>query len=62
MTEFDRWLTLIGKQVRVTLDHDDPEAVIEGQLVGLTEDGQGTVIPEDGIRHYCWPVLEVEEL
>jgi hypothetical protein len=64
MSEFETWVALIGtgRQVRVTLDREDPRAVIVGELVGLSEDGQGTVIPEDGIRHYVWPVLAVEEL
>jgi hypothetical protein len=62
--EFDTWVALIGsgKRVRVVMDRDDPHAFSEGELVGLTDDGQGTVIEDDGLRHYVWPVLEVSVL
>ena len=52
---------LLGKQVRVTLAHDDPNGVAEGQLLAF-DDGGGFVLLDDmGFKHYCWPMLLIEE-
>jgi hypothetical protein len=56
---FDYWRTLIGAQVTVIMDRDDPAANTSGQLVGLSEDGQATVLQSDGMRHYVWPALVI---
>jgi hypothetical protein len=56
--------SLIGMPttVKVILDLDDPNATVTGKIVGLTDDGQVTILMEDGVRHYCWPLLRVEEV
>lgn len=54
-------LAMMQKRVKITLDWDDPNAVAVGQLVGLSEDGQATIIQDDMMRHYVWPVLKIEE-
>lgn len=68
----------LGRQVRVTLDpglhaeddraRRDPGAVlrmavtIEGRLVHATDDGEVTLVADDGSRHYAWPGLHIEVL
>jgi hypothetical protein len=50
---------LLGQQVTITLDRDDPAGVIRGRLVSLTAGGECVVDTEDG-RRYGWPALEIE--
>lgn len=53
--------SMLGKQVRVTLNHDDKDAVVTGQLLSFSEDGEIVILDEVGIKHWCWPNLECEE-
>lgn len=39
----------------------EPEIRLRGLLVALTEEGEATLII-DGVRRYCWPVLEIREI
>lgn len=52
---------LLGKQVTVILNHDDPKAVSRGQLLGFGEGGNIEILEDDGFIHYCWPMLEIRE-
>lgn len=61
MQSLNEQLALMRKNVRITLDWEDGDAFIVGKLVGLSEDGEGIVICDDGMRHHCWPVLKIEE-
>ncbi len=59
--EWDKARTLLGQQVRVVLDYDDDNAIAEGKLLSLCEDGEIVVQDNCGMVHYCWPLLEIEE-
>ncbi|AER48747.1 hypothetical protein CM07_gp68 [Mycobacterium phage Alma] len=61
MSWLEHMKTMLGKQVRVTLDYQEP-AVAEGQLLSFTEDGEVVVLAEDGTKHWCWPNLKTELL
>ena len=60
---WERYRELVGKRVRVTLDHNrhDPLATMEGILVGVDQGGGVSVFAADGL-HNGWPCLEVEAL
>jgi hypothetical protein len=49
---------LLGKQVVVTLG---PATIVEGRLLGFAEDGDFEVLGDDGVVHYCWPMLDIED-
>lgn len=51
---------LLGKEVKVTLAHDDPRGVVEGTLLSFADSGEVIVRDEMGFTHWCWPMLEVE--
>lgn len=58
---------MLGKRVRVFLNMPQPgdrtEAVIaEGQLIGFGQGGDFEIIEDDGFVHYCWPMLDIEEV
>jgi hypothetical protein len=55
---------LLGKQVRVTIDRPihDPAHIVEGKLLGFGDDGTFEVMQDDGFVHYCWPMLDIEEV
>jgi hypothetical protein len=52
---------LLGQQVRIMLDLEDENAVAEGQLLSICEDGSFVVLDDMGMKHYCWPLLKVAE-
>jgi hypothetical protein len=63
----DKMTALLGKRVRVMLNMPQPgdrtEAVIaEGKLIGFGQGGEFEVIEDDGFVHYCWPMLDIEEV
>ena len=42
---------------------DRTEAVIsEGKFLGFGQGGEFEVIEDDGFVHYCWPMLDIEEV
>lgn len=54
-----RQLSLLGKRVRVKLD---AEVLVIGQLLGFGQGGDFEILEDDGFVHYCWPMLEIEEV
>lgn len=55
--------TFLGKRVKVTLDHGDTKPVIAtGQLLGFSDGGDFEILEDDGFVHYCWPLLDMEEI
>jgi hypothetical protein len=58
--EHQRWVALLGKQVRVTLDDHDESAVTNGTLLGFSDSGDVEVLEDDGFIHHCWPGLVIE--
>lgn len=59
--EWNKARPLLGEQVRVMLDFDDQNAVAEGQLLSLCDDGEIVILGDDGMKYYCWPLLKIEE-
>jgi hypothetical protein len=53
---------LLGSQVRVTLNPGDPLAIASGRLLSFTNDGETCVQYDDGVIHWCWPMLYLEEV
>ncbi len=55
---------LLGKQVKVRLtDQSEKERIIvEGQLLEFGQGGDFVILDEMGFAHYCWPMLEIEEV
>jgi hypothetical protein len=61
--------TLLGRRVVVTVNKERLEAgggessalPIEyvGVLHAVTEDGEVALVDDDGVRAYCWPLLEI---
>lgn len=64
--DFDKLPPLLGKNVRVTLQHGSPDGsdavVAEGVLLSYEDSGQVVVQDEMGFAHYCWPMLDIEEV
>ncbi|QUU29314.1 hypothetical protein SEA_DIMINIMUS_130 [Mycobacterium phage Diminimus] len=60
--QVDKYKPLLGKQVKVTLDNDDPKAIATGTLLSFSDDGEVVVQDEMGFVHYCWPNLKMEEI
>ncbi len=53
--------TLLGQQVRVVFRYDQGIAEItEGELLGFGQGGEFEILEDDGLIHYCWPMLTVE--
>ena len=59
MTTKDEAQQFLGKRVRITLD-DDGAVIVTGQLLGLGEGGNFEILEDDGLVHYCWPLLKIE--
>jgi hypothetical protein len=57
----DEYRALLGKRVRVTLNHEE-KVITEGQLLGFGEGGDFEILEDDGFVHYCWPMLSIEEV
>lgn len=57
--------TLLGKRVKVTLvrpEDDTPWTIAVGQLLGFGDGGDFEILQDDGFVHYCWPMLDIEEI
>lgn len=52
-------VSLLGKKVRVKLD---VEVTVTGTFLGFGDGGDFEILEEDGFIHYCWPMLEIEEI
>lgn len=61
MKSIEEIQSLLGKHVRVVVSYNDPEVVVEGKLLSFDEGGGFVVLDEMGFKHYCWPLLEIEE-
>lgn len=62
---WSRYKAFLGKQVRVRLGTETDgvtPVVVEGKLLGFGDGGEFEVEESDGAVHYCWPMLEVEEV
>jgi hypothetical protein len=56
---------LLGKRVSVTLTEPDaPEGleVCQGTLLSFADSGEAVLVDRMGFVHYCWPMLDVEEI
>lgn len=54
---------LLGKRVYVRLgEHEGKPVITTGQLLGFGDGGDFEILEDDGFVHYCWPMLEVEEV
>lgn len=63
----DTTRALLGKRVKVTLaranEQTGEEAVIaRGIFLGFGQGGDLEIQEEDGFVHYCWPLLDIEEV
>lgn len=56
--EHTRRIRLLGRRVRVTLDES---VVVEGVLLAYADGGDFEIKCDDGMVHYCWPMLDIEE-
>lgn len=54
--------SLLGRKVRIRLDSDKHDIIVEGQLLGFGDGGNFEILTEDGFVHYCWPLLEITPL
>ena len=59
MTLAHESLHLIGKYVRVSYG-EAGYTVIRGRLLSIDEFGECAVVDDEGIMHYCWPLLNIE--
>jgi hypothetical protein len=48
---------LLGHRVRVRLAD---AVIVTGQLLGFGDGGDFEILCEDGMVHYCWPMLSIE--
>lgn len=57
---------LLGHHVRVVLvkgnEGGDPKTITSGTLLGFGDGGDFEILEADGMVHYCWPMLEIEQL
>lgn len=51
--------TLLGKRVRVFLSES---TIVTGTLLAFGDGGDFEILEDDGFVHYCWPLLEIEEI
>lgn len=64
MITMDEMRALLGKQVVVTLQREDPPesaVVARGQLLKIADSGEFVVMDDGGFCHYCWPALDMRE-
>jgi len=55
--------SLLGKRVRVVLDHfDTRHVVVEGVFLGYGDGGEFEIEGEDGLVYHAWSRLHVEEV
>jgi hypothetical protein len=50
----------LGQQVEVYLG--DEKLIIRGQLLGFGQGGDFEILCDDGMIHYCWPMLDVSPI
>lgn len=50
---------LLGEQVQVGMGGD---VIAEGQLLEVGEDGGYVIADDNGVKHYCWPMLSIESV
>lgn len=55
---FARAKSLLGKRVKVQLWNK--HVVVEGQFLGFGDGGDFEILEDDGLVHYCWPMLDIE--
>jgi len=60
MPDLDYARSLLGQQVRVVLNEDDVNVVVEGKLLGVGDDGDVEILEDAGYARYCWPMLKIE--
>lgn len=60
--KFDVMRSYIGQRCKVILDRFDPQAVKVGLLESLADDGEAVMVDDDGVRYWCWPVLEIQSV
>jgi len=63
--ETDKTHSLLGKRVRVTLEearNECPPIIVTGKFLGFGEGGDIEIEEDDGFIHWCWPMLNVEEV
>lgn len=49
----------LGRRVKVKLSDT---MICEGKLLGFGDGGTLELLEDDGFVHYCWPMLDVEEV
>lgn len=65
----------LGKKVKVWLDRkahylavpgngpvSTEDVITTGVLLGFGEGGDFEILEDDGFVHYCWPMLDIEEV
>ena len=68
ITNHDETVALLGKRVRVTLSHggwpdpDSPAHISEGKFLSFGQGGDVVIMEDDMFVHYCWPMLDIEEV
>lgn len=53
---------LLDRRVRLTLQHVPWREAVEGILLRVDIGGEAALLCDDHRVHYCWPVLEIENL
>lgn len=56
---FDEFKTFLGKRVRVRLAET---TIVTGTLLAFGDGGDFEILEDDGFVHFCWPMLEIEEI
>ncbi len=61
---FDEIRSYLGRRVRVTLTdiRETPASIAEGIFLGIGDGGDFEILEDDGFVHYCWPLLNIEDL
>jgi hypothetical protein len=52
--------SLLGKRVTVSLS-ETGSVIVTGTLLGFGNGGDAEILEDDGLVHYCWPALRMEE-
>lgn len=60
-------IAMLGKRVRVVLHKPHPgdrdvAVISEGTFLGFGDGGDVQLEEDDGFVHYCWPMLDIEEV
>ena len=68
---FDKARSLLGKRVQVSLTHVEviegttevkPAVITVGTLLAFGDGGDFEILEDDGFVHFCWPLLDIEEI